>query len=398
MDARAETLSSVVERLSGSRSLERITGVVTSAVRRLLGADGATFVLREDGKCFYVDEDAIGPLWTGSRFPLEACISGWAMLHGEVVVIPDIYQDERIPHDAYRPTFVRSLCMTPVGVRDPVAAIGAYWAEEHVTSDVDVRLLQVIANAAAVALENLELRGAMERRSAERDALADRADELMAAIHTLVHDLRGPLGAMMGFAELAEEMATEDPGKVASFARTIQATGARMAEQIDRMLALYRITSRPLAREAVDLTDLARTVAADLTDRLDGRDVVITVDDGLRAHADPVLAQLLIQNLLDNAVKYTGRRPTAVIEIASVEQDARDITFVVRDNGDGFEASEADRLFQPLHRLHSEDDFPGTGLGLASVARIAELHGGRVRAEGRRGEGAAFYVTLPRAA
>lgn len=148
------TLIETIEALSATRTIGEVAEVVRKAARRVSGADGVAFVLRDNDKCWYFDEDAIGPLWKGKRFPLTACISGWSMLNRQTVIIPDIYQDDRIPHDAYRPTFVKSLVMTPVRLEDPVAAIGAYWAEEHVPAPEIVKKLQVIARATASALES----------------------------------------------------------------------------------------------------------------------------------------------------------------------------------------------------------------------------------------------------
>lgn len=148
------TLIETIEALSATRTLAEVADVVRKAARRISGADGVAFVLRDNEQCWYFDEDAIGPLWKGKRFPLTACISGWAMLNRQTVVISDIYLDDRIPHDAYRPTFVKSLVMTPVRMEDPVAAIGAYWAESHTPSPETVQKLQVIARATASALES----------------------------------------------------------------------------------------------------------------------------------------------------------------------------------------------------------------------------------------------------
>ena len=148
------TLIETIEALSSTRTISEVADVVRKAARRISGSDGIAFVLRDDDKCWYFDEDAIGPLWKGKRFPLTACISGWAMLNRQTVVIPDIYQDDRIPHDAYRPTFVKSLVMTPVRPQEPVAAIGAYWAESHTPSPEVVQKLQVMARATASALES----------------------------------------------------------------------------------------------------------------------------------------------------------------------------------------------------------------------------------------------------
>jgi len=143
--------------LSMARGLDEIMATVRGRMRQLLGADGLTFVLRDGDKCYYADEDAISPLWKGQRFPLSACISGWAMLHRQTAVIEDIYADDRIPHAAYRPTFVKSLVMTPVRQEDPVAAIGAYWAERMSPSQVQVDILARVANSAAVAMTNVAL-------------------------------------------------------------------------------------------------------------------------------------------------------------------------------------------------------------------------------------------------
>ncbi|WP_243056920.1 ATP-binding protein [Nocardioides sp. SR21] len=387
-------LTRTVAQLSTAQSMDRVTEIVATTVRQMLGAQGATFVLREDGHCFYADEDAIEPLWKGRRFPLESCVSGWAMLNKQPVAIPDIYHDVRVPLDAYRPTFVKSLCMAPIRTSDPVGALGAYWSEHHEPSIEEVRMLQVLANSTAVALENLELRSAITRRSDERDDLAARAQELESAIYTLVHDLRSPLGAMMGYAELiADDDLPEE--KRRAFAETLVEAGGRMAEQIDQMLALYRVTNRDLEPAPVDITALARAVGSDLVVSQPERVIRVDVEDGMHAVADPTLARMVLENLIGNAVKYSGRKPESLVEVGLAEAGPALSTFFVRDNGAGFDAAETARLFRPMTRLHAETDFPGTGLGLASVARIVERHGGSVRAEGQRDVGATFYFSLP---
>jgi putative nucleotidyltransferase with HDIG domain len=150
-------LIGLVQRLSLARSLEEIQTIVRTGARRLTGADGATFVLRDGDKCFYADEDAIEPLWKGQRFPLGQCISGWAMNNRSPVAIEDIYVDDRIPHAAYRPTFVKSLAMVPIRRLDPVGAIGNYWADTRVPTDHELDLLQALADSTAVAIENVQV-------------------------------------------------------------------------------------------------------------------------------------------------------------------------------------------------------------------------------------------------
>jgi putative two-component system response regulator len=156
-------------RLSLARGVDEIMTIVRSGIRPIIGAEGITFVLRDGDKCFYADEDAISPLWKGQRFPMESCISGWSMLHGQVVVIEDIYEDDRIPHAAYRPTFVKSLVMVPVRDDDPVGAIGAYWSRKKRPSAEEIRMMRLIANSAAVAMTNLALITAL--RNARDDAV-----------------------------------------------------------------------------------------------------------------------------------------------------------------------------------------------------------------------------------
>lgn len=175
-----ERLLQAVQELSLATRLGEVQAIVRCAARDLAACDGATFVLRDGEQCYYADEDAIEPLWKGKRFPLEACISGWAMVNRDHVVIPDIYLDERIPHEAYRPTFVRSLVMTPIRTMAPVGAIGAYWADCHEASDAEVSLLRGLADATSLALEKVSIHAELEeevalavevRRMAQTDEL-----------------------------------------------------------------------------------------------------------------------------------------------------------------------------------------------------------------------------------
>lgn len=147
-----DKLADAIERLSRARRLAEVTPIVREAARELSGADGVTFVLREGDRCYYADESAVGPLWKGRRFPLAQCISGWVMARRQPVVIPDIYEDSRIPHEVYRPTFVKSMAMVPVRDADPIAAIGAYWAAPHTATEDELSILRVLADASALAL------------------------------------------------------------------------------------------------------------------------------------------------------------------------------------------------------------------------------------------------------
>lgn len=183
------TLVETIEALSHARSIDQIAAIVRSAARRITGADGVAFVLRDDDKCWYLDEDAIGPLWKGRKFPMTACISGWAMMNGQTAVIPDIYLDPRIPHDAYRPTFVKSLVMTPVRPTEPIAAIGAYWATVRDPTAEEITNLQVMARATAAALESARmyatLSETLERRKFLLRELDHRCKNTLAAVQSI---------------------------------------------------------------------------------------------------------------------------------------------------------------------------------------------------------------------
>jgi GAF domain-containing protein len=158
MSAIEQQLSEAIERLSRARRFDEVTAIVRQAARDLSQADGVTFVLRDGDSCYYCDENAIRPLWKGRRFPLSTCISGWVMSHRQAVSIPDIYADSRIPHEAYRPTFVKSMAMVPVRDPDPIAAIGAYWADSHVATEEELSILKVLADASARALDRSDSR------------------------------------------------------------------------------------------------------------------------------------------------------------------------------------------------------------------------------------------------
>lgn len=177
-----ERLVLAVQELSLARDLEQVQHIVRTTARELVGSDGATFVLRDGDQCYYADEDAIEPLWKGSRFPMGACISGWSMLNKQPAVIEDIYADDRIPHAAYRPTFVKSLAMVPIRSLDPIGAIGNYWADGHLATPDEVTLLQALADATSVAMENVAMYLELERRVADRTAELELANAEILAL------------------------------------------------------------------------------------------------------------------------------------------------------------------------------------------------------------------------
>ena len=212
--------------------------------------------------------------------------------------------------------------------------------------------------------------------------------------YTVSHDLRAPLRVVEGFARILKE----DYGRVLDrigndHLDRVLGASARMNSMIDALLALAQLSTQPLARQPVNLSQLAGFVVDDLRREQPGRKVDVQIEPALMVHGDPTLLRLVLENLLGNAWKYTGKCERALIAFETAMQHGRRV-YVVRDNGAGFDMRFADRLFGVFQRLHSANDFQGTGVGLASVRRIVRRHGGDVWAESEVGQGAKFYFTL----
>ena len=236
----------------------------------------------------------------------------------------------------------------------------------------------------------------LEQRVADRTAQLEAAvKELEAFSYSVAHDLRGPLRGLDGFSMiLMEDYAERLDGAGQAHLQRIRAASQRMGDLIDNLLELSRLMRAELRPEPVDLSRLAQDVLAALRAEEPGRRVDVRIEPRLCVRADPTLAQVVVDNLLRNAWKYTAKREDARIEFRSQLAPDGGTEFFVRDNGAGFDMAFADKLFKPFQRLHRPSEFPGSGVGLASVARAVQRHGGRVRAEGAVGEGATFYFTL----
>ncbi len=219
--------------------------------------------------------------------------------------------------------------------------------------------------------------------------------ELESFAYSVSHDLRAPLRGMDGFSlALLEDYAGKLDATGQDYLRRIRAGAQRMGQLIDDLLSLSRVTRTEMALDRVDLTALARKVIAELQPQQAGRAVQWEVGDQLTGRGDTRFLQLVLENLLGNALKFTGKCEHARIEFGQQGQGAEQL-FFVRDNGAGFDMAYASRLFGAFQRLHTPVEFPGTGIGLATVQRIIHRHGGRVWAEAQPAKGATFYFTLP---
>jgi len=242
---------------------------------------------------------------------------------------------------------------------------------------------------------NRELEDRVRSRTQQLEAANQ---ELEAFSFSVSHDLRAPVRHIEGFVRLLERELPELSDKAAHYLRTIGTSSQRMAALIDDLLALSRTGRAPLDMQVVQLGQLVDEVIVDLRPDVAPRRIEWRVDPLPQVRGDPSLLRVVLQNLLDNAVKYTRRTQRAVIEVGSLRLDDGDTAVFVRDNGVGFDMRYADRLFGVFQRLHRADEFEGTGVGLATARRVVHRHGGRIWGEGRPGSGACFYFTVEPAA
>lgn len=232
------------------------------------------------------------------------------------------------------------------------------------------------------------------------EAGADSATRALAAEHaafsyTVSHDLRAPIRVVEGFSRILKEdygAALDRIGR--DHLERVMAAAARMNQMIDALLSLSRLSTQPLARQPVNLSQIAGWVVDDLRRSAPERDVAVTITPDMVAQGDPTLLRMALENLLGNAWKYSAKVPQAVIRFEPFQAGGR-TAYRISDNGAGFDMRFADRLFGVFQRLHSNSDFQGTGVGLASVQRIVRRHGGEIWAESEVGQGARFHFTLP---
>jgi PAS domain S-box-containing protein len=240
-----------------------------------------------------------------------------------------------------------------------------------------------------------QLNALLEQRVADRTAQLTAANqELEAFSYSVSHDLRAPLRAMSGFSSiLRDEYAQQLDEKGNHYLSRIQEASEHMGQLINDLLNLSRIGRAVFTSQQVDLSALATQVAAELKFQFPHRRLDFEIAANLIVQGDENLLKIVMENLLNNACKFTSQREQAIIQVSSLEQDGEKI-FFVRDNGAGFNMEYANKLFVAFQRLHSEREFPGTGIGLATVQRIIHRHGGRVWADGEVDKGATFYFTV----
>jgi len=334
-EARAAQVIQAIEQLAGAGGVDDVIATLRATARRLIGADGIAVILREEEQCWYVEEDAMGPLWKGSKFPLASCISGWAMLHKQSVVIEDVRSDPRIPQELYEKTFVRSLLMVPVRSDDPIGAIGAYWSDCYRATPAQVETLERLARATATAMENVRLIAALSKALADAELARDE----------LRHRVKNAFTAAQALATLTlpSEQHRALNARIAALARAHSLLDERLAHQ-----------------SSIKLEDL---IAAELEPyataspgrlRLEGESLHLS-------SAQAVALGLVINELATNALKY-GALSTATgrLDLRWQVKEQRLVLSWRESDGPEVRRAAVENLGSRLLRRLVEDQLKGT--------------------------------------
>ena len=341
--------------------------------------------------------------WNAARLAEAGAVLFGFFVYGEIVFGGIAFSGTNLPLEylciplllwaAFR--FGQREAATSIVVLAGLAIRGTlHGAGPFVMASENESLLLLQAFMGVLSLTTLAVASVVAQRNAADDALRASIRELESFAYAASHDLRTPLRSIGGFSKLLlMDYGARLDAQAHDYLRRVEAAALRMSEIIDALLDLSRVARLELRREPVDLSGIAETTVCELRENEPERQAEISVDKGLVANADSNLARIVLQNLLGNAWKFTKHCGVARIRVGRMARRDGPVYFV-EDNGIGFDPALAGKLFKPFERLHRDDEFGGTGIGLASVQRIVSRHGGRVWAESVPGHGATFYFTL----
>jgi len=381
-------LIAIAKQLSVTSDISEFILIVSAAARKISAADGSDFIIREDEDCFYAGENCEQTMFEGKRFRLSDCIAGRVLQQGKPAIVADVLADQDVLLDSYKETFVRSLCIVPVGDKNCAAAIGVYRKKIYSFSEEEIAQLRTLAEIVDFSFANFKI------RSSQRREIVEAERKINAYSYSVSHDLRAPLRAVSGYVTMLRESQNQNGDNETRIKDRILANTVHMADLLEALRLYFVSGQKVLKKVQIPMSVMVRQITDELLASEKHRNIHIKIGDLPDVVADDLLLRQVWFNLVANAIKYTEKKSEASIEIDFMKKSG-EIIFFVRDNGVGFDMRYHDKLFQVLQRMHSQREFKGAGVGLAIVEQIISKHGGKVLAESIQGEGATFYFSLP---
>jgi PAS domain S-box-containing protein len=392
----SKALNDINMHVGSSLEYDEIMRKVVTEAGRAIGCEMAAMFLKEDDHWVISHGYGFPAEWVVPRRVYEEePHAALAIKTKKPVVINDAYNDERVDREHMKKYEIRSVLVVPIFERNnPVGVIFfSYRTSPVIFSPLQVDFSIKLASSLSFAIRNAQLLKELRHRAAE---LENANKELESFTYSASHDLKAPLIVASGFCRrLSEQYGEKLDNRGARYLQRIQEASQHMNLLIEDLLNLSKVTTSEIKFKSINLSDVVKSIAAQLKEAQAERQVSFLIEEGLTAKGDPRLIKIALENLLSNAWKYTMKSEHPKIEFGRSKRIGDESTYFLRDNGSGFDMTKASKLFQPFQRLHKDEEFSGTGIGLATVHRIITRHGGRIWAESEVDKGTTFFFTLP---